>query len=135
MKGLLITALLLITATPAAAQIDIKVTPQDRERLEIITPAPYLEITRPRENDWYPEGVRVPFEPAFVAPFAAEYETPTTRGQFGFAGWTAQSIPVGPSGQMHNEPPGWLMFGFAFTWGASPRPPLRPAAGTPAPAR
>ena len=116
---------------PAFAQVDIRATPPPSERpREFITPGPYHEVTQPRENEWYPEGVRVPYDPAFITPMSEEYETTTTRGRYGIAGWTSQNLPVGAPGTMYREQAGWLSFGFAFTWGAAPRaagPATRPA--------
>jgi hypothetical protein len=139
MKIFMAILLVLIFAIPAVAQeVDIRATPPAKERPDFVVPGPQLEVTHPRENEWYPEGVRVPFDPAFVAPLSQEYETPTTRGRYGIAGWTSQNMPVGAPGTQYREQHGWLMFGFAFTWGAAPRGPVRPASGTPrspAPAR
>jgi hypothetical protein len=141
MKTLAVAVLILIFAAPAGAQqVDIRSTPPARERPEFVTPGPYYDLTHPRENEWYPEGVRVPFDPAFIAPMSQEYdEVGGSRGRFGIAGWTAQNIPVGAPGTQYREQNGWLTFGFAFTWGAPPRAPMRPAAGpgrpAPAPAR
>ena len=140
MKSLITTLLVLIFAAPAVAQqVDIRSTPPQRERQDFVTPGPYYDITQPRENEWYLEGVRVPFDPAFIEPLSTEYESPTSRGRYGVAGWTAQNMPVGASGTQYREQNGWLTFGFAFTWGAPPRLPARPASGTsrpaPAPAR
>jgi hypothetical protein len=138
MKTLTLAALVLVLAFPAIAQqVDIRATPPGPERPpEWVTPGPYYDITEPRENDWYPEGVRVPYDPAFIAPLSEEYETPTERGRYGVAGWTSQNLPVGAPGTMYREQAGWLSFGFAFTWGGPPRRPApRPApAARPAPA-
>ena len=135
MKIVVVALLLLICAAPALAQqVDIRTTPPQRERPDFVTPSPYYTATQPRENEWYPHGVRVPFDPAFITPMSEEYETSTSRGRFGVAGWTAQNIPVGAVEAHHHEQNGWLMFGFAYTWGAPPRPPARPAAGAPRPA-
>ena len=135
MKILATTLLVLVFAAPAVAQrVDIRATPPVKERPDFITPGPYYDVTQPRENEWYIEGVRVPFDPAFVAPLSDEYESSGTRGRYGIAGWTAQNIPVGAAGTQYREQNGWLMFGFAFTWGAAPHAPMRPAAGAPRPA-
>jgi hypothetical protein len=139
MKLVVAVLLALAVAAPAVAQqVDIRTTPPARGegKADITAPGPFHEITEPRENEWYPKGVPVPFDPAFVA--SEDYETATTRGQYGVAGWSAQNIPVGPAGLQHRERPGWLTFGFAFTWGAAPRAATKPAAATPpsvAPAR
>jgi hypothetical protein len=127
MKILILVTLAVALAGPAfAQQVDIQATPPPRERPgEIVAPGPYYDVTEPRENQWYPHGVRVPYDPAFIEPASTEYETPTTRGRYGVAGWSSQNIPVGPSGTMYSEQAGWLSFGFAFTWGAPPRPAAR----------
>lgn len=138
MKFFATMLLVLIFAVPAIAQqVDIRTTPSEKERPDFVTPGPYLDVTEPRENQWYPYGVRVPLDPAFIEPFSKEYETSTSHGRYGVAGWTAQNLPVGPLGTQFRDQAGWLTFGFAFTWGAPPRPPMRPAAGAarPAPAR
>ena len=132
MKHVLAILMILGAAVPALAQqVDIRATPPGREgRADFGAPGPFHETSRPRENDWYPQGVPVPFDPAFVA--SQEYETPTTRGQYGLAGFTAQNIPVGPSGLHYRDQPGWANFGFAITWGAAPRSAARPPAPRPA---
>jgi hypothetical protein len=125
MKVIAVAALLVALAVPALAQqFDIRVTPPPGERPpgDWVTPGPYYEVTEPRENQWYPEGVRVPYDPAFIKPASTEYETPTMRGRYGFAGWTSQNLPVGAPGTMYREQAGWFSFGFAVTWGAPPRP-------------
>jgi hypothetical protein len=128
MKFFATALLVLIFAVPAVAQqVDIRTTPPEKERPDFVAPGPYLDISEPRENPWYPYGVRVPFDPAFIAPFSAEHETPTTRGRYGVAGWSAQNLPVGPLGTQFRDQAGWLTFGFAITWGAPPRPPMRPS--------
>ena len=136
MKSFVLAIVLLTFAGPAfAQQVDIRATPPAPEERpgDFVVPGPYDEITHPRGNDWYPEGVRVPYDPAFIAPLSEEYETTTSRGRFGAAGWTAQNLPVGAPGTLYREQAGWLSFGFAFTWGAPPRPPAR-GAGSPRPA-
>jgi hypothetical protein len=135
MKILVTTLMVLIFAAPAVAQqVDIRATPPAKERPDFVVPGPYYDVTEPRENPWYPEGVKVPFDPAFVAPLSDEYESSGTRGRYGIAGWTAQNVPAGAGGTLYREQNGWLTFGFAFTWGAAPRPPVRPAATAPRPA-
>ena len=123
MKTMVFAVLRVVVAVPALAQqVDIRVTPPaPRERPDFVTPGPYYDISEPRENQWYPDGVRVPYDPAFIAPMSEEYESTTSRGRYGVAGWTSQNIPVGAPGTMYREQAGWLSFGFAFTWGAPPR--------------
>lgn len=139
MKALVIAILSLAVALPAFAQgVDLETTPPERARPDFIVPGPDTPITTPPENDWYqtPPGVRVPYDPAFVEPLSKEYETTAGRGRYGIAGWTSQNLPVGPTGLGYNNHNGWFGLGFAFTWGAPPRPP-RPAAtpAQPAPRR
>jgi hypothetical protein len=135
----LVFAAVLALAAPAFAQVDIRATPPPADRPELITPGPHRDITEPRENQWYGgDGVRVPYDPAFVEPLSQEYETATSRGRVGVAGWTSQNLPVGPSGAMQREQAGWFSFGFAFTWGGPARPAATPRAAPaarPAPGR
>ena len=137
MKALALAAVLVALAVPAfAQQVDIRATPPPVERPDFVTPGPYYDVSEPRENQWYPGpyGVRVPYDPAFIEGASQEYETTTSRGRFGLAGWSSQNLPVGPSGTMYREQAGWLSFGFAFTWGAPPRRAAPPGA-RPAPSR
>jgi len=135
MRTVIALALLVLAgATPAIAQVDVRATPPpQQERIgEFVTPGPYYDITEPRENWWYSEPVPVPYDPAFITPLSKEYETATTRGRVGGAGWTSQNIPLGPAALQNREQYGWLMFGIAVTWGAPPRPPAaRPAPAAP----
>jgi len=138
MKIVVALALVLLSAAPALAQVDLRTTPPQRERPDFVTPGPYYEMNQPREHEWYPHGVRVPFDPAFIDPMSEEYETATSRGRYGVAGWTSQHIPISANSSHYREQNGWLMFGFAFTWGAAPRTPGRPASAPqqrPVPAR
>ena len=137
MKALVLAIVLLGLAVPALAQqVDIRATPPSPERPDFITPGPYYDISEPRENQWYsaPWGVRVPYDPAFFEGASQEYETATSRGRFGLAGWSSQNLPIGPAGSGYRDQSGWLSFGFAITWGAAPRRPAPPAA-RPAPGR
>jgi len=139
MKALVLAIVLLGLAVPALAQqVDIRATPPSPapERPDFITPGPYYDISEPRENQWYQHGVRVPYDPAFFEGASQDYETATSRGRFGLAGWSSQNIPVGPSTSGYRDQSGWLSFGFAFTWGAAPRrPAAAPPAARPAPGR
>ena len=117
----------LLWAVPALAQPQVEirsVPPTPAERLgDMVAPGPYYDISEPRENPWYPEGVKVPYDPAFIKPASKDYESTTSRGHLGLAGWTSQNLPVGAPGTSYRDQYGWLQFGFAVTWGA----PLRPA--------
>jgi hypothetical protein len=136
MKTIAAFFLLLVLAAPAfAQQVEIRATPPAAERPDFVTPGPYYDVTEPRENQWYPPpGVRVPYDPAFIEGASQEYETATSRGRYGLAGWTSQNLPVSASGTGYREQAGWLSFGFTVTWGAAPRRATPPAA-RPAPSR
>jgi hypothetical protein len=129
-----IVATVLLTGPAFAQQMEIRSTPPGpAERLgDVVAPGPYYDVTEPRENPWYPEGVKVPYDPAFIKPASKEYESTTSRGRLGLAGWTSQNPPVGASGVQYRDQPGWLQFGFAITWGA-PLQPVPPPAKKPAP--
>lgn len=134
--GILATLVVAI-AGPALGQqqLEIQTTPPPAERRgEFVAPGPYHDV-EPRENQWYPHNVRVPYDPAFIEPASTEYETTTSRGRYGVAGWSSQNLPLGAA-TGYSEQAGWLSFGFAFTWGAPPRPSARrvPPATKPAPA-
>src|SRR5258708_29269837 len=96
MKTFILLAVVLLAVPAFAQQVDIRTTPStppERPR-DFVTPGPYYEVTEPRENQWYPEGVRVPYDPAFIAPMSEEYETPTTRPRFAATGCTPQNLPL-----------------------------------------
>ena len=57
----------------------------------------------------------VPYDPAFIAPFTIELESPDSTGRMGFSGWTAPNTPVGPVGTGTREINGWFSFGFTWT--------------------
>jgi hypothetical protein len=134
-------AALLLAGPALAQQVEIRSTPPTAaERLgDVVVPGPYYDISEPRENLWYPDGVRVPYDPAFIEPLSKEYESTTSRGRVGLAGWTSQNIPAGAPVTGYRDQNGWLQFGFAITWGAplrrvtpAPAPPAARPAPTPA---
>ena len=127
--GILAVLVVAVAAPALAQQMEIKTTPPPpvEPRQEFVMPGPYTDV-EPLEKQWYPFNVRVPYDPAFFEAASTEYETPTTRGRYGLAGWTSQNLPVGPVNPGYTEQAGWLSFGFAFTWGAPPRPAARRAA-------
>lgn len=111
--------LLVGQAGPALAQGQVEITappPLPPPRPEIITPGQPVGISRPREQDFYPDEIRLRHDPAFIAPLSATVPTgPKTVARFGLSGWTA---PRGRGGDSvaAREVPGWLAFGFSFVW-------------------
>lgn len=113
----------LLVATCAAAQeVKIEASPLPRDRPEIVSPGLNYERTKPREHDMYPDGPRVEHDPGFIEGLSSEYETGTTRGRAGVAGWTSPNMPVGASvASGYRDVTGWFGLGFSVTWGAPPR--------------
>jgi hypothetical protein len=79
----------------ARAQVEIRATPAEPpRRLELVVPGPTTrELTRPREQEWYGEDQRVPYNPAFIEPFTVA--TPG-GGKAGLSAYTAPHTPLGP---------------------------------------
>lgn len=109
----------LVFLGPALAQGQVEITappPVLLPRPQVITPGEPLEVSRPREQDFYPDQIRLRHDPAFITPFSATVRTgPKTAVRFGLSGWTA---PQG-RGEVRfaaREIPGWLAFGFSFVW-------------------
>ncbi len=112
---------------PAAAQGQVEITappPERAPRPEFVIPGQPPEITRPREQDFYADEIRVRHDPAFIVPFATTISTgPKTAVRFGLSGWTA------PRGRgdlvIARDVPGWFTLGFSFVWDipVSPEPP------------
>lgn len=126
----------LIAVSPGALaqeqqQLEIKGKPPEERvtPLEVLPPPGAREITRPRESDFYPDNIRVRFDPAFIPPLAAVRQTgPRSAVQFGFAGWTSPHAPVGLSRWFYREDPGAFALGFAIVWDVNV-----PQGGGPAP--
>ncbi len=124
--ALLALAALALAPPPARAQqqqeLEIKGKPPEEQvvRPQIVPPAGAREITRPRESDFYPENIRVRFDPAFIPPFTAIRQTgPRSAVQIGLAGWTSPNTPVPPDGPVNTffrESPGAFALGFAIVW-------------------
>jgi hypothetical protein len=120
--------LALALAAPASAQSDVemKTAPEKAPHFEIVPPGPAArEATKPPESDFYPEGLKVRQEPAFIEPFVMH----TAGGdELGLAGWTTPEIPVGSlASQTYQQNNGWFGFGFTFIWNSAPRATTRPA--------
>lgn len=118
----LAAVVLLLAAVPSAAQ-DVKIEPPPPalEPREIVPPPLHYDQTRPSDRDFYPDGPRVEHDPAFIEALSGEYQTPTSSGRAGIAGWTAPNTPVGPAVAGYREVTGWLGLGFSVTWGGPPR--------------
>ena len=127
---LAIAILAALGASAASAQdVSIKAPPPAREP-RVITPGLLYE-TRPSDDNHYPgSGPSVPYDPAFIRPFTAETQTPTSTGRMGLSGWTSPTPRVGASGTGIRENNGSLGFGFTWTWGGPP-PPASRRAGAP----
>jgi hypothetical protein len=133
MKRALATALMVLFATSAWSQdLDIKkpapVAP--REERDVIPPGLQNE-TRPGDADRYPRGGQVQHDPAFIGPMSKPYETPTSTGRYGVAGWVSPITPVGSPHSGWSEISGYFAFGFSMTWDGPP--PVRRTAPNPKP--
>lgn len=127
MKRALVIALLLSLATPALSQdVQIKKNPPaaPQEERDVIAPALRYEI-RPSDADRYPRGGQVQHDPAFIGPLSKPYETPTSSGRYGVAGWVSPHTPVGSPHSGWGESFGVIGFGFSLTWDG-PAPVRRP---------
>lgn len=125
MKSLLrslvgVLGLVILTWGPggAWAQGQVEITaprPERAPRPEFIIPSQPPDITRPREQDFYADRIRVRHDPAFIIPFAATIPTgPKTAVRFGLSGWT---VPRGRGDLIISQDvPGWFALGFSFVW-------------------
>ncbi len=123
----------MVTAPSADAQpVKIETTRKapERETPHIVPPPLLYEITRPRDNDFYPRGTLIEYDPAFIEPFAGSYQTSTGSGRYGLSGWSSPNPPIGSeSARNGHEDPGVLSFGFSVTWDGPPArvvPAVRP---------
>jgi hypothetical protein len=123
--SVLITGLGLLIAVPVSAQqveIESKGAPVERPA-RVVAPPLHYETTRPPDTDYYPQGTKVEHDPAFIEPFASQYENAEGSGRIGLSGWTAPNTPVGsPSGGWAYNT-GWFALGFSVTWGGPPAAP------------
>ena len=118
-------------STPPGVQIETTPAPSPERPAVIVPPGLHYETTRPTDAGNYPHDVRVEHDPAFIEPFAQGYETTTSSGHFGLAGWTSPNTPVGPSVIGYREVNGWFGFGFSIVWGGPPRAARPVPAGLP----
>lgn len=122
--ALLVPLALLVVLAPlalpaGAQQIELKAKPPEARppKLEVLPPPGALEITRPRESDFYPQNIRVRIDPAFIEPATAVRQTgPRSAVQLGLAGWISPNTPVPQGGGTFREVPGWFALGFAVVW-------------------
>ncbi len=121
-RGLALTlglAVLVGGPLPALAQgqVEIKAPPPERApRPEFIIPGQPPEVTRPHEQDFYPDRIRSRHDPAFIVPFSTTVATgPKTVARFGLSAWTAPA-GRGDTPWAAREIGGWLGFGFSFVW-------------------
>lgn len=111
----------LLAVMPAAAQQVGMVTSPPPQEFEVIPPGMHYERTRPTDADFYPPpGPRVDYDPAFIEPLAAKWETATSTGRVGLAGWTSPNTPVGSPQTGNRDVAGWFALGFAITWDGPP---------------
>ena len=118
-------------ATHAQGQIEITVPSPERRapRPEIFIPGQPPDITHPREQESYADGIRVRHDPAFIVPFSTTVSTgPKTVGRFGLAGWTVAQVRG--NFPFAHEVPGWIVIGFSFVWDI-PVEPEKPGATPP----
>lgn len=121
---LVILGLVLLVGAPlqalAQGQVEITAPPPARPpRPEFIIPGQPPDVTRPREQDFYPDQIRTRHDPAFIVPFSTTVATgPKTAVRFGLSAWTA------PAGRGNvpwaaREVGGWFALGFSFVWDVS----------------
>ncbi len=123
-------ALVVVPARPVDAQpVKIETTRKPTEREARIVPPPlHYEVTRPPDSDFYPRGTLIEYDPAFIEPFAASYQTPTGSGRYGLSGWSSPNAPIGSElARNGHEDPGVLSFGFSVTWDGPPPSRIVPA--------
>lgn len=101
----------------AQGQVEIKAPPPERApRPEFVIPGQPPELSRPSEQDYYPDRIRSRHDPAFIVPFSTTVSTgPKTVARFGLSGWTAPQ-GRGDTPWAAREIGGWFGFGFSFVW-------------------
>ena len=102
------------TAPGIAQELPIESSPgPSRSTIRPEPSRPSDAAVRPLDVGAYPGDVGVRHRPAFVEPFAARYETRTTRGRYGLSGWTAPPVAGSPTARDNS---GWFSLGFSATW-------------------
>jgi hypothetical protein len=126
--------------TSAAAQDQLKIIapppapPEQAPQPEFVIQGQPPQLTRPREQDFYPDRIRSRHDPAFIAPFTATIPTgPRTGVRVGLSGWTAPAVPG--ENVLRREAGGALAFGLSFAWDVDlkkeeqPGKPVQPTEG------
>lgn len=121
--------LLALGSSPAFGQAQVEIVAPPPERVpppEFIAPGQPRDVSRPREQDDYPDRIRSRHDPAFIVPFTTTVPTgPRTVARFGLSAWTA---PQGRGDlQVAREVSGWFAIGLSFVWdipveGEAPKP-------------
>ena len=124
----------------AAAQDQLKIIapppspPEQAPQPEFVIQGQPPQLTRPREQDFYPDRIRSRHDPAFIAPFTATIPTgPRTGVRVGLSGWTAPAVPG--ENVLRREAGGALAFGLSFAWDVDlkkeeqPGKPVQPTEG------
>ena len=105
-------------ASPAFAQGQLEVVAPPPEKVpapEFLTPGQPAQLTRPREQDFYPDQIKSRHDPAFIVPFTTTIPTgPRTGVRFGLSGWTAPALRG--ETQLRREASGALAFGISVAW-------------------
>ncbi len=113
---LMLVGMLGSTSLSIAQELPIETSPgPTRSTIRPEPSRPSDAAARPLDVGAYPGDVGVRHRPAFVEPFAARYETRTTRGRYGVSGWTAPPVAGPPNGARDNS--GSFSLGFSATWG------------------
>jgi len=117
---LLVLALSGGIVTSAAAQDQLKIIappppPPEQGGPEFVIPGQPTQLTRPSEQDFYPNQIKSRHDPAFIAPFTTTIPTgPRTGVRVGLSGWTAPAVPG--ENLLKREASGSLAFGLSFAW-------------------
>jgi hypothetical protein len=115
MKTVIFLALMIATPLVASGQgLDLTSPGPDRSR-ELDEQASRRIVP---DADLQPHRPAVPHSPGFITPLTRQ----TRDGRYGVAGWTSPNTRVGSRGAADPDNAGWFSFGFAYEWGASPRP-------------
>ena len=119
----------------AAAQDQLKIIappppPPEQGGPELVIPGQPAQLTRPHEQDFYPDQIKSRHDPAFIAPFTTTVPTgPRTGVRVGLSGWTAPAVPG--ENVLKHEAGGVLAFGLSFAWDVDLKKEAQPAKPVP----